>query len=128
MRYAPYAALLAAAALWGANPVLGRLVGPFVPPLTLSWLRWLLVLCMLSPFVWRERREIAAALRGHWRILLPLAALANVPQSALVYKGLELPRRILTQIVEHLDATGAVDVAALRDTATDDYARRPIPT
>lgn len=89
MRCAPYAALLTAAALWGTNPVLGRLVGVFVPPLTLSWLRWLLVFCMLSPFVWRERREIVAALRGHWRILLPLAALANVPQSALVYKGLE---------------------------------------
>src|SRR5262245_62645498 len=89
MRIAPYAALLSAAALWGANPALGRLLGPFVPPLTLSWLRWLLVLCVLSPFVWRERHAIAAALRESWRILVVLALLANVPTSALVYKGLE---------------------------------------
>src|SRR5262245_32502198 len=89
MRIAPYAALLGAAALWGANPALGRLIGPFVPPLTLSWLRWLLALCVLCPFVWREREPIAAALRAHWRILVALALLANVPQSALVYKGLQ---------------------------------------
>jgi drug/metabolite transporter (DMT)-like permease len=86
---APYVALIAAAALWGTNPVLGRLVGVAVPPVTLSWLRWLIVLCAITPFVWNQRRQIATALHSHWRILLPLAALANVPQSALVYKGLE---------------------------------------
>jgi drug/metabolite transporter (DMT)-like permease len=89
MRYAPYAALLTAAALWGTNPVLGRLIGVAVPPVTLSWLRWLAVLCAVAPFVWPRRREMVAAMRSHWRVLLVLAALANVPQSALVYKGLE---------------------------------------
>ena len=89
MRYAPYAALLAAAALWGTNPVLGRLVGVAVPPVTLSWLRWLVVLCAVAPFVWPQRREVAAAARSHWHVLLLLAALANVPQSALIYKGLQ---------------------------------------
>lgn len=88
-RAVAYGALLAAAALWGSNPVVARLIGAAIPPITLSWLRWLVVLCALVPFVWRERREICAALRCDWKILLPLALLANVPQSALVYKGLE---------------------------------------
>src|SRR5882757_1411652 len=85
----PYGALLAAAALWGSNPVTARLIGAAIPPITLSWLRWLVVLCMLLPFIWRDRRAIGEALRRDWRILAPLALLANVPQSALVYKGLE---------------------------------------
>ncbi len=89
MRYLPYLALLGAAALWGSNPVLGRLIGGHVPPITLSWLRWLLALAILVPFTWAQRRAIAAALRVHWRILVPLAMLANVPQSALVYQGLQ---------------------------------------
>jgi drug/metabolite transporter (DMT)-like permease len=85
----PYAALLAAAALWGSNPVVARLIGSAIPPITLSWLRWLVVLCALIPLVWRERHMLGDALRQDWRILVPLALLANVPQSALVYKGLE---------------------------------------
>jgi drug/metabolite transporter (DMT)-like permease len=84
-----YGALLAAAALWGSNPVAARLIGSHIPPITLSWLRWLLVLCALSPFIWRQRHTIGEALYRDWRILVPLALLANVPQSALVYKGLE---------------------------------------
>lgn len=89
MRYLPYLSLLGAAALWGSNPVLGRVIGGDVPPIALSWLRWLVALAILAPLTWTQRREIAAALRGHWRILVPLALLANVPQSALVYKGLQ---------------------------------------
>src|SRR3954471_21146177 len=88
-RAVAYGALFTAAALWGSNPVVGRLIGPAIPPITLSWLRWLLVLCGLIPLVWRERRRLGNALRQDWRILVPLALLANVPQSALVYKGLE---------------------------------------
>ncbi|HTP61021.1 MAG TPA: DMT family transporter [Burkholderiales bacterium] len=80
MRYLPYLALLGAAALWGSNPVLGRLVGDDVPPITLSWLRWLVALTILAPLTWAQWREIATALRGHWRILVPLALLANVPR------------------------------------------------
>src|ERR1044072_6964104 len=86
---AAYGALLAAAALWGSNPVAARLIGAAIPPITLSWLRWLAVLCALVPFIWRGRRAIGEALRRDWRILAPLALLANVPQSALIYKGLE---------------------------------------
>src|SRR5256885_11122585 len=86
---AAYAALLAAPALWGANPVLARWIGSAIPPLSLSWLRWLLVLCLIAPLAWGERRAIACALRTHWPILGLFSMLANVPQSALIYKGLE---------------------------------------
>jgi drug/metabolite transporter (DMT)-like permease len=84
-----YACLLLAAALWGSNPVVARLIGDAIPPMTLSWCRWLLAACLLTPAVWAERRQIARALRRDWRVLLPLSWLATVPQSALIYKGLE---------------------------------------
>jgi drug/metabolite transporter (DMT)-like permease len=84
-----YACLFLAAALWGSNPVIARLIGDAVPPVTLSWCRWLLAACALAPMVWGERRQIARALRHEWRVLLPLSWLATVPQSALIYKGLE---------------------------------------
>jgi len=82
-------ALTAAAACWGSNPVVARLVIGELPPIFLSWARWFLALCFLVPFVWSERAQIAQAVRQSWKVLLTLALLANVPQSALVYKGLE---------------------------------------
>src|SRR3954469_12654204 len=85
----PHLALTAAAACWGSNPVVARLVIGEVPPLFLSWVRWFLALCFLVPFVWPERTQIAHAIRRSWKVLLTLALLANVPQSALIYKGLE---------------------------------------
>jgi drug/metabolite transporter (DMT)-like permease len=86
---AAYGCLLLAAAFWGSNPVMARLVGDAVPPVTLSWFRWTLAACAPTPMVWGERRQIRHALKDDWRRLLPLSWLATVPQSALIYKGLE---------------------------------------
>src|SRR3977135_2671272 len=90
-----YGALLAAAALWGSNPVAARLIGAAIPPITLSWLRWLVVLCVLLPFIWRDRHAIGGApargagLSGGWLIRARPALQPTGPQTPLVYKGLE---------------------------------------
>ncbi|HEX2546149.1 MAG TPA: DMT family transporter [Ramlibacter sp.] len=42
--------------MWAANAVLGRLLAPLVPPLTLNFLRWLLAFFILLPFAWRLLR------------------------------------------------------------------------
>jgi drug/metabolite transporter (DMT)-like permease len=38
--------------LWAGNAVVGRLVAPLVPPLTLNFLRWMLAFVLLLPFAW----------------------------------------------------------------------------
>jgi drug/metabolite transporter (DMT)-like permease len=38
--------------LWAGNAVVGRLVAPLVPPLTLNFLRWALAFVLLLPFAW----------------------------------------------------------------------------
>ena len=42
--------------LWAANAVLGRMLAPIVPPLTLNFLRWVLAFLFLLPFAWRFLR------------------------------------------------------------------------
>jgi drug/metabolite transporter (DMT)-like permease len=42
--------------LWAGNAVVGRLVAPLVPPLTLNFLRWGLAFLLLLPFAWRLLR------------------------------------------------------------------------
>ena len=38
--------------LWAGNAVVGRMVAPLVPPLTLNFLRWALAFVLLLPFGW----------------------------------------------------------------------------
>jgi drug/metabolite transporter (DMT)-like permease len=42
--------------LWAGNAVVGRIVAPLVPPLTLNFLRWGLAFLLLLPFAWRLLR------------------------------------------------------------------------
>lgn len=89
-RLSAYGALVLTMALWGSNPSISRLVLDAVPPVALAWSRWFVVLVAVLPLVWPERQVIAEALRGRWKTLLLLTALAGAPQSVVIYKGLEL--------------------------------------
>lgn len=42
--------------LWAGNAVVGRMVTPLVPPLTLNFLRWAIAFLLLLPFGWRLLR------------------------------------------------------------------------
>lgn len=42
--------------LWAGNAVVGRLVAPLVPPLTLNFLRWAAAFVLLLPFAWKMLR------------------------------------------------------------------------
>ena len=42
--------------LWAGNAVVGRMVAPLVPPLTLNFLRWALAFALLLPFAWQLLR------------------------------------------------------------------------
>ena len=87
-RRAAYVALIATAALWGSNAVVARGLLESVPVVWLATLRWLIVLALLAPFVWRDRVAIAGALRNDWRALALFALLGFAPQNILIYVGL----------------------------------------
>lgn len=42
--------------LWAGNAVVGRVVAPLVPPITLNFLRWALAFFLLLPFAWQLLR------------------------------------------------------------------------
>jgi drug/metabolite transporter (DMT)-like permease len=84
-----YAAVILTTALWGSNPALTRLVLASIGPITLAWLRWLIVLVILTPVLWVERASIQAAFRHHWKILCVYALLACAPQNIITNLGLQ---------------------------------------
>lgn len=42
--------------LWAGNAIVGKVVAPLVPPITLNFLRWLLAFVLLLPFAWQVLR------------------------------------------------------------------------
>lgn len=95
----PYAALTTTAFLWSGNWVTGRWLQGAVPPIAISFWRWLIAMAILLPFtavpLWRER----AAIRREWRRLVVFGVIAVSVFNALVYFGLETTTAINGSLV-----------------------------
>ncbi|MAM86292.1 MAG: EamA family transporter [unclassified Hahellaceae] len=80
-----YLGLTLTALFWAGNAVVGRSVVDTIPPLSLSFYRWSIALCILLPFglagVWRQRQVIAE----HFWPLLLLSALSVGAFNTLLY-------------------------------------------
>ena len=118
-RAGAYAALIVTSALWGSNGSVARLLMGSVGPVSLSFMRWSLVMLILIPIVWHERTAIALAVRDHWRTLVPLAFLGGVPQNATVYIGLSGTTAI------HLGLLNSIVPVMIILIGWVGYARRP---
>ncbi len=73
--------------LWAANAVIGRLMGPVVPPLTLNFLRWVLASLILLPLAPMLLRP-GSPLLTHWRRFGLLGLLSIGLYNALQYQAL----------------------------------------
>ena len=87
-RAVAYGALVLTAALWGSSVVTARGLMDSLPPVTLAYLRWSVVLLALAPFAWPERADMVKALRTHFQTYATLAVVGFAPQTCLVYFGL----------------------------------------
>ncbi|KHO66186.1 DMT family transporter [Pseudomonas flexibilis] len=79
------AGLLLSSLLWAGNALIGRAIAGEIPPLTLSFWRWLVALCILLPFVagtlWQHRATLR---RAGWRLPV-IAALGIGAYNSLLY-------------------------------------------
>lgn len=84
-----YLLLTLTALFWSGNFVLARAMHASVAPMTLSFARWSIALCLLLPFgaapAWRQR----ALWLPYWRRLLALALLGVTGFNSLAYWGLQ---------------------------------------
>lgn len=73
--------------MWAGNAVVGRLMVGQVPPMTLNFLRWVLVALMLLPLGWRALRQ-PQRLRALWPYLMLVGLLGAGTYNALQYLAL----------------------------------------
>eukprot|EP01137_Pigoraptor_chileana_P014523 Opistho-2@5038 len=74
--------------MWAGNAVVGRMVNPLVPPITLNFLRWALAFAILLPLAGHVLKP-ASALWPHWRRFALLGLLGVGAYNALQYLALQ---------------------------------------
>ena len=96
---APYVLLTLCMLFWAGNAVVGRAVVGVVPPLTLSFWRWVIALAIIVPFGLPHVRKDFAAVRAQWRTLFMLALFSVAAFNTLLYLALKWTTAINASLV-----------------------------
>jgi drug/metabolite transporter (DMT)-like permease len=95
----PYLLLIVSSLAWAGNFVVGRFVHTQVPPVGLSFWRWLVALAVLLPFTlgvtWRQR----ALIKQHWRLIATLGATGIAVFHILLYQALHFTEAVNAALV-----------------------------
>jgi len=84
----PYLLLTLAPFFWSCNWIVGRGLHEDVPPLAMTFYRWLFALAFLAPFAWPHVRREWHVIRRSARVLVPLGMIGIGSHNALAYVGL----------------------------------------
>jgi drug/metabolite transporter (DMT)-like permease len=84
----PYALLTLAPLFWSCNWIVGRGLSHDVPPLAMTFYRWLFAIIILAPFALPRLRNDMPIVRRHWKVLLGLGVIGIGTHNALLYVGL----------------------------------------
>jgi drug/metabolite transporter (DMT)-like permease len=84
----PYALLTLAPLFWSCNWIVGRGLSHDVPPLAMTFYRWLFAIAILAPFALPRLRNDLPIVRRHWKALLGLGVIGIGTHNALAYLGL----------------------------------------
>jgi len=96
----PYLLLSLTSLFWAGNIVLARYVAGYVPPLTLSCIRWIGVFLILLPFAWPHLRRDWPALRGSLPLMLLLSATGFAFNNAVSYWALQYTEALNALLIQ----------------------------
>lgn len=89
VKNSPYLLLALANLFWAGNWIVGRGMRAEVPPIALSFWRWIIALACLLPLAWPYLKRDRAVLAAGWRWLAVLGVLGTCLYNALTYIGLQ---------------------------------------
>ena len=85
---APYVLLTLSPLFWAGNWIIGRGLHADIPPMAMTFFRWLFAIVILAPFAWRHVKRDWPILRTHWKFLVVLGAIGVGTHNSLAYLGL----------------------------------------
>jgi drug/metabolite transporter (DMT)-like permease len=84
----PFLLLTLTPLFWACNWVVGRGLANDVPPMAMTFLRWLFAVLILAPFAWPHLRREWPLVVQNWKPMLLLGAIGVGMHNALAYLGL----------------------------------------
>lgn len=88
-RVSPYLLLVLTTLFWAGNFNVGRAISGEVPPLGLSFWRWVMAFAILLPFAYRPMKQQWSAMRQNLGLIVLLSALGVAIFNSFVYLGLQ---------------------------------------
>lgn len=85
---APWVLLVLANLFWAGNIIVGRAVLGHVPPIALSFWRWVGAFCVALWFAWPHLKKDWPEVRAHWKLMAVLAATGIAFFNTAAYIGL----------------------------------------
>jgi len=73
---------------WACNWIIGRALHSEIPPMAMTFFRWLFAILILAPFAWRHVVRDWPVIRAHWKTMLVLGAIGVGTHNGLAYLGL----------------------------------------
>lgn len=87
-RTSPYLLLTLAPFFWACNWIIGRGLHADVPPMAMTFFRWLFGIAFMLPFAWPHLKRQWPEARRHWRVLIPLGVVGVGIHNSFAYIGL----------------------------------------
>lgn len=98
----PYVLLVLATLFWGSNFPLGSLLVQTLPPVQLSFLRWLVAFVIFAPFMYRKVKEHRAIIAHRWKFLLLLSITSIVGFNTCLYVGVQYTSPINASLINSI--------------------------
>ena len=80
--------LLISQVLFGSNQIMGRFIEGIVPPIGLSFWRWIVATVVVLPFAVKHIRQFGPVILQEWRVYLGLAFCLIVLGNTTIYIAL----------------------------------------
>jgi len=84
----PYLFLTLPPLFWASNWIIGRALHSDIPPMAMTFFRWLFAIMLLAPFAWPHLRRDWPVIRANWKTMLVLGAIGVGTHNGLAYLGL----------------------------------------
>jgi len=116
----PFALLVLSQMLFGSNQIMGRLIEGVVPPIGLSFWRWIVATLVVLPFTFKYLKQFGRIILREWRIYLGVAFCLIVLGNTTIYIALNYTTAINASIVSSVQpaVTFALSWALYREFIT----------